>query len=260
MNFKKLLNSILFNKEKAEDPDRDILNALFANHSEWDKFPLGKTPEGEEVFWNPALSPHVLLAGREGKGEFIRNIAVHTRQHADKWNLSFITVFRQETSVNLNDALASLKKIEEDISDRFAEMKKHGVKDYRAVPEMTGEIVIVEECRWLFLNDNKVVRDTGDEKKHVQIQEALKRIVMLGFECGVHLVLGTEKTPDSIFDGSFKELFPVHIVTEKLLEEGADKKFLEMRDNIPLGKLSYFSENGAVTTYRPYVSSLKYKD
>lgn len=244
---------MLGQQEKEEDPDKDILNALFANHSQWDKFPLGKTPEEEEIFWEPIPSPNVLIAGRAGKDELIRNLIVHTRQYADKWNLSFIRIFKKGDAVNLEDVLESLKKTEEDIEKRLSEMKKHGAKDYRAVPEMTGQIIVIEECQWIFLNENNGA-DRTNEKRREQIQESLKRIAILGFECGVHVILGTEKTPNSVFDDHFKRLFPVHIVTEKLLEEGADRKFLEMRENIPHGKLSYYAEDGAVTSYRPYVS------
>lgn len=255
MSFKTLLNSVFGHKAEEEDPNKDILDAFSANHEAWDKFPLGKTQEGKEVFWNPVASPHLLIAGRAGKDELIRNLIVHTRQHADKWNMSFIRIFKKGDIANLEDVLSSVKKTEEDIAQRLSEMKKNGVKDYRAMPEMTGEIIVIEECQWIFLNENKG-SDRTNEKRREQIQESLKRIAILGFECGVHLILGTGKTPNSVFDTQFKELFPTHIVTEKLLENDADRKFLEMRDSLPSGKLSYLAEDGIVTTYRPYVSHL----
>lgn len=213
---------------------------------QWDKFPLGRFANGEEVIWDTLLSSNLLIAGTSGAGKTViqRNIILHCLRHPENWVFYGIDLLRVELTPYLKygqpitkiattvaDALTVVTKAHTELNKRYRIMEHAGISNFRDLPEpLPAWMIMIDEASYLLPNTGS---KTDEGKKEDLLREELKYqladIARLGRTAGINLALTTNRAESKTFPESFKEDFTTRIAlgrmqgTEAYLLLGSDK-------------------------------------
>lgn len=206
------------------------------NAEQWDKFPLGRFADGEEVRWDTSLSSNLLIAGGVGTGKSVlqRNIINHCLRHPENWVLYGFNPFRVETAPYLNhgptiaeitteipDAAVMITKVHAELNRRYNIMKETGATNFRDLPESIPAWMIMIDEAYPLLSSTGSKTDEGkaEDSLREEMKHQLADIARLGHDAGIHLVMSTQRRIESsIFPESFKADFQTRIAFGRMQE------------------------------------------
>jgi S-DNA-T family DNA segregation ATPase FtsK/SpoIIIE len=216
------------------------------NTEQWDKFPLGRFADGEEVIWDTSLSSNLLLSGGVGTGKSVlqRNILNHCLRHSENWVLYGFDPFRvemvpylknnpvvAEITTEISDTAAMITRVHAEMNKRYKQLKETGTKNFRDLPTtLPALMIMINETSYL-LSTTGSKSDEGkmEDSLREEMKYQLADIARLGHAAGIHLVISTERMDSGIFPTVFKEDFTTRIAlgrmqgTESQILLGSDK-------------------------------------
>lgn len=242
------------------------------NTDQWDKFPLGRFADGEEVIWDTSLSSNLLLGGGIGTGKSIlqRNIIHHCLRHPENWVLYGFDPHRVEltpylkhgptiagVATEIAEASAMVTKAHAEMKQRYRIMEQTGVNNFRDLPDfLPAWMIMIDEASSLLsltgskTNEGKVEDILKEEMKH-----QFADLAYLGKAAGIHLVMSTQRVEPSVFSPNFKEAFTTRIAFGRMQKN--DSQLLldtEMPDgwNWAFRGRGYFQEFGQGYDFQCY--------
>ncbi|OGR97571.1 MAG: hypothetical protein A2902_02760 [Elusimicrobia bacterium RIFCSPLOWO2_01_FULL_64_13] len=215
-----------------------IASAPFQKESKGLPIGLGRMTEGEVYVGDLSAMPHLLIAGATGSG---KSVCIHAlilsllfRFRPDEVKLLLVDPKRLElpiydgiphlydpaaTPENVRaitqpkDAVVSLKKLIDEMEERYRNFAKAGVRNIEGyneraarekIPSVPYLVVIIDE-----LADLMVV--VGRE-----IEELIQRLAQMARAVGIHLVLATQRPSVDVITGVIKADLPSRIAFQVL--------------------------------------------
>ncbi|GHU26936.1 hypothetical protein AGMMS50256_05450 [Betaproteobacteria bacterium] len=194
---------------------------------------LGQNVSGQGFGFDLATAPHLLIGGTTGSG---KSVSLHAlllsliRRH-DPEHLKLLLidpkhvelapyatlphVIEQRVLSDASDAIASLQRLVETMSEREAILASLGARDIddpRAAHQGWARIVVVvEELADLILQSNA-------------IEEPLVRLAQKARASGIHLVLATQRPDAQTFSGLLRSNIPSRIALS--VQKGAESRII----------------------------------
>jgi S-DNA-T family DNA segregation ATPase FtsK/SpoIIIE len=211
------------------------------NTEQWDKFPIGRFADGEEVIWDTSLSSNLLLSGGVGAGKSVlqRNILNHCLRHSENWVLYGFDPFRvemvpylknnpvvAEITTEISDTAAMITRVHAEMNKRYKQIEENGAKDFRDLSAtLPALMIMINETSYL-LSTTGSKSDEGkmEDSLREEMKYQLADIARLGHAAGIHLVISTERMDSGIFPTVFKEDFTTRIALGRM--QGAESQIL----------------------------------
>lgn len=226
---------------------------------------VGKDVQGATVAFDIRKAPHVLVAGTTGSGKSVFLNSLITQLHklpAKKAQTILIDPKEVELAQFADDKhvqsysttpegiVHTLQGVTEEMTQRYAYLKKHGVKQNSDLAEpMPYLFIVIDEYADLALSDKKVTVGTKkvskmykdgeqtmvvDEVKKAGevIAEQVQRLVQKARACGIHLVIATQRPSVKVINGDIKANLGTKVVfrvakevdSRIVLDEGGAEK------------------------------------
>lgn len=194
----------------------------FPDKHPWNEFPLGKTFGDEEVVWDVANLPHILVAGTTGSGKSVtqRTILLHAMQSPD-WRVLLIDPKRVELSqypghpnvlkvaTEIDEAYALIQQLEQEMMNRYSRMKEAGVNYFKSLPTVPPAILLMVDEVFALLEltagpsrTDPVIKEQNEMKASMTL--LVGKIARLGRAAGVHMVLATQRPDAKVLPGEVK--------------------------------------------------------
>ena len=194
----------------------------FPDKHPWNEFPLGKTFGDEEVVWDVATLPHILVAGTTGSGKSVtqRTILLHAMQSPD-WRVLLIDPKQVELSqypghpnvlklaTEIEEAYALIQQLEQEMMNRYARMKESGVNYFRSLATVPPAILLMVDEVFALLEltagasrTDPVIKEQNEMKAAMTL--LVGKIARLGRAAGVHMVLATQRPDAKVLPGEVK--------------------------------------------------------
>jgi len=195
---------------------------------------MGQSPDGEYLYADLAIQPHLLVAGATGSGKsvFTSQLICSLSLFRDTDTLEFILVDTKNLDLVLFKPLEHVKYIINNIPDtravlqellrevRFRNGQMSGVA--RNIGEwntlygglekrMKYKVVIVDELADVFDQDNTLLRPIPRKERPPSIQELLKQIAQIARAAGIHLIGATQRPSVEVLPGDIKTNFPARV-------------------------------------------------
>ncbi|NRA47116.1 MAG: hypothetical protein HRU09_19375 [Oligoflexales bacterium] len=224
--FKRTIESI----EYGNNQGRIIITfstAKFPSHVSYEKIRLQKDLPEDSFFLGSTIDqvkyqkvselPHLLIAGTTGSGKsmFFRQallVLLESSKHLQmycidlKGGLEMID-FKASPNVKvvkqIDRAVALLREIKKEMSNRFEYLEKNGLK--HIVPErdhMDRIIVAVDEASVLYMSRNKY---DEDYQASIEARQLADSIAKVSRAAGIHLLLATQKLDKTVIPTSVSE-------------------------------------------------------
>ena len=242
------------------------------NTEQWDKFPLGRFANGEEVVWDTSLSSNLLLSGGEGAGKSVlqRSIINHCLRHSENWALYGFDPFKvemvpylknnpiaAEITTEISDTAAMITRVHAEMNGRYKQLKENGAKDFRDLPgTLPALMIMINEASYL-LSTTGSKSDEGkmEDSLREEMKYQLADIARLGHAAGIHLVISTQRMDSNIFPTTFKEDFTTRIAFGRM--QAIDSQLLLDKDktdhwNGRIKGRGYFQQFGEGYDFQAY--------
>lgn len=209
-----------------EDGFKDLPEPLTLDYArpvsrEW-QVPLGQFSSHEEAIWDMDKDPELVILGHTGSGKSVvlRNILFHCFQHPDKFDIVSIDPFssiEMKPYINMSPVMAS-KKVASSFDEiftalssciiemhkRYQEMEEENVYHFSKLSATPKRIVIIidevfsfaqklEELTHSFLQEPNRYRSVA-----LEIPGMINEIARLGRAAGIHLVLSSQRSDNTI--------------------------------------------------------------
>lgn len=218
-------NTLITLKEVLNDIDYKKENKLV--------FGLGRDINGQSVYASLDQMPHLLVAGSTGSGKsvFINTIIVSIlmNAHYDEVKLLLVDPKRVELKIydglphlitpvinNPKSASVALKKVVEEMENRYQILANHNCKNIEAYNEYVNKInqkandenklaklpyivVIIDELADLMMISPK------------DVEECIMRITQMARAAGIHLIVATQRPSTDVITGIIKANIPSRI-------------------------------------------------
>lgn len=204
---------------------------------------IGQDIMGRDRRFDFRTAPHILVAGASGGGKSvwlnnfidqineIPNMEMHLfdpkrvelKQHKGKPSVL-------EYAADTIKIYSGLKKLVEEMKDRYIKMENAGTKNITEMPDWKYKIVVIDEYGQLMVSDEVYTEyepiEGSDEQKAIKINLAadierfILQIAQLGRAAGFHIVIATQSPRAEVINGKIKANFPTKVVfkTSKALE------------------------------------------
>ena len=209
---------------------------------------LGRTLEGEDFLFDPAVAPHVLVAGKSGLGKtmVLHSIICSLISGADPehvqfkfaqtdggWDLFLYRYFDEYVQKSIcktvDDAFMMLDEVVIEIERRMCLLKETSAKHFLEYNVKTGKklpflIIVIDGMAEVIMQDRR------------RFEVLISRITVVARFCGIHLVMTTNRISSDTITGSIKSNIPAIIaltVSNKIQSrilidhDGAEKLLLE---------------------------------
>lgn len=191
----------------------------FPDKHPWNEFPLGMASGGVEAVWNVSVFPHCLVAGTTGSGKSVTQgtILLHALQ-SPEWRVVLVdpkrvelTVYRDHPNVlrvatELEDSLALIEQIEQEMQSRYIRMGQAGVKHFKSLETPPPAVLLMVDETFQLLSPTGIKSEEGkaqDEMK-ARIGILLSDIARLGRASGIHMILATQRPDAKVLPGELK--------------------------------------------------------
>lgn len=211
-----------------EDVDRTDAHASYLKL----KLPYGVDENGNVIFWQPALNPHMLVVGGTGTGKtvvehgFLEQIA---RQGYRIWvidgkRIEFVG-FRGYPNVELvasrvEHQVRMIIAAHELMEERYTliEAGKATLKDFDALFLIIDEYATLKAriVRWY-----KSVKQKGDPTQPPML-ELIEDLARLARSAKIHMILGLQRPDVSFLGGEMRDNFAARISMGRLSPQGAN--------------------------------------
>jgi hypothetical protein len=194
----------------------------FPDKHPWNEFPLGKTFGDEEVVWDVATLPHILVAGTTGSGKSVtqRTILLHAMQSPD-WRVLLIDPKQVELSqypghpnvlklaTEIEEAFALIQQLEQEMMNRYARMKESGVNYFKSLATVPPAILLMVDEVFALLEitagasrTDPIIKEQNEMKAAMTL--LVGKIARLGRAAGIHMVLATQRPDAKVLPGEVK--------------------------------------------------------
>ncbi|MBQ7307564.1 MAG: DNA translocase FtsK [Clostridia bacterium] len=236
---------------------KDIIRSdEFSKSNTKDKFVVGKTLTGENLFARLKDLPHMLVAGSTGSGKsvFLNSLLISLIYQAGPEDLRIILVdpkfvefsdyegiphmLLKETISDVEKAIQALNFAVEEMNDRYKMLKGLGCKnydDYLKLPEIVNGtiekkpriLIVIDEIGDLMCSENK----KGLEKNIVLLAQKARA-------AGIHLVLATQRPTADVVTGNIKTNLPTRVAfklgsnidSRTIMDQGGAERLLGKGD------------------------------
>ena len=194
-----------------------------------DKFVVGKTLTGENLFYRLKDLPHMLVAGSTGSGKsvFLNSLLISLLYQAGPEDLRLIIVdpkyvefndyeeiphmLLKNTISDVDKAIQALDFAVEEMNERYKMLKDFGCKNYDEyldLPEIKANtmekkpriLIVIDEIGDLMCSENK----KGLERNIVILAQKARA-------AGIHLVLATQRPTADVVTGNIKTNLPTRV-------------------------------------------------
>ncbi|MCB0309259.1 MAG: hypothetical protein KDD48_07790, partial [Bdellovibrionales bacterium] len=180
-------------------------------------FRVGQGRQGW-ITWNLKNLPHMLIVGTTGGGKsmFFRQLLLGAMEISNRFQLYLIDLkkgvemseFEELPNVFVSksewEAVSTLQKIVDEMSDRFVYMKKNKIKNIDPKRDKMDRILVgIDEASVLYTHSPG--RSKGSNKLADQARELTNQVAKLGRAAGIHLVLATQKVSRFTIDTHIQE-------------------------------------------------------
>ncbi len=183
---------------------------------------LGETLQGQPVWLDLVKSPHILIAGTTGSGKstllhtIIANLLMFSKIEIHLMDPKSIEFFqydgkmpRLNVTYNLEESIAKLQTLNEEMESRYFLMKHNGWK----VNNFPYIVLIIDEFADL------IMQDTSN-----QFHKLLCKLAQKSRAAGIHIILATQRPSVDVVDGSIKANFPARIACK--VASGVDSRII----------------------------------
>lgn len=247
------------------------------NTEQWDKFPLGRFADGEEVIWDTSLSSNLFIAGSTGTGKSViqRNIIFHCLRHPENWEFYGVDLLRVEMTpylkygqpikrivTTVSDALAVVTKAHTELNKRYRNMEQEGVNNFRDLDRpklLPAWMIMMDEASFLLANTgSKTDEGKAEDALREELKYQLDDIALLGRAAGIYLVLSTQRVDLRGFTEAFKGHFGTRIATGRM-DEIASTRLLDNNNATRLNRAikgrGYFQQYGEGYDFQSYFAT-----
>ena len=194
-----------------------------------DKFVVGKTLTGENLFYRLKDLPHMLVAGSTGSGKsvFLNSLLISLLYQAGPEDLRMIIVdpkyvefndyegiphmLLKNTISDVEKAIQALDFAVEEMNERYKMLKEFGCKnydEYLELPDIKSKtiekkpriLIVIDEIGDLMCSENK----KGLEKNIIVLAQKARA-------AGIHLVLATQRPTADVVTGNIKTNLPTRV-------------------------------------------------
>jgi S-DNA-T family DNA segregation ATPase FtsK/SpoIIIE len=186
---------------------------------------MGQSTQGEHLYADLSVQPHLLIAGATGSGksiytaQLICSLALFRNPEeleftlVDTKNLDLV-LFKTLTHVryvldNIEDLRVALKELLSEVRLRNEQMSgiARSIKEWNALgigKSMKYKILVVDELADIIDADNNYILQFKRSERPPAIQGLLKQIAQISRAAGVHLVMATQRPSIKVTPGDFK--------------------------------------------------------
>ena len=204
--------------------------------------------------WKYIGSPHLLLGGESGSGKsrVLYGLIYKFLGETTKDNL-FICDGKGEELYRVSNYLLELPNVgrtSEEISDYIKDVENIMDRRHHGIDENKKPIfLVVDEFAALRISMNK--------KEFEDLNNSLKRIILMGRSSNVHLIMALQRAETSVIDGAIRDNFAIRIGMKNLSVENFKMVFGVSKDESILKRKKgqgYISIDGEMEQYEaPWV-------
>lgn len=204
--------------------------------------------------WNYISSPHLLLGGESGSGKsrVLYGLIYKCLRETTKDNI-FICDGKGEELYRVSNYLLELPNVgrtSEEIFDYIKDVENIMDRRHHGIEENQSPVfLVVDEFAALRISMNK--------KEFEDLNNSLKRIILMGRSSNVHLIMALQRAETSVIDGAIRDNFAVRIGMKNLSVENFKMVFGVSKDESILKRKKgqgYISIDGEMEQYEaPWV-------
>lgn len=204
--------------------------------------------------WNYIGSPHLLLGGESGSGKsrVLYGLIYKCLRETTKDNI-FICDGKGEELYRVSNYLLELPNVgrtREEIFDYIKDVENIMDRRHHGIEENQSPVfLVVDEFAALRISMNK--------KEFEDLNNSLKRIILMGRSSNVHLIMALQRAETSVIDGAIRDNFAVRIGMKNLSVENFKMVFGVSKDESILKRKKgqgYISIDGEMEQYEaPWV-------
>lgn len=204
--------------------------------------------------WDYISSPHLLLGGESGSGKsrVLYGLIYKFLGETTKDNL-FICDGKGEELYNVskyNLDLPNVGRTKEEIFDYIKDVENLMDRRFEGTDSKTNPIFLV-------VDEFAALRISMDKKEFTEINDSLKRIILMGRSANVHLLMALQRAETSVIDGAIRDNFAIRIGMKNLSVENFKMVFGVSKDESILERdkgQGYISIDGKMEQYEsPWV-------
>lgn len=207
----------------------------------WNRIPLGKSSEKDELIWNTSLHPNALIAGHPaaGRGLLVSSIVNHCLSYKKNWEVHGIDLTATAFSTSekarmthfieyLSDAVAHLENLTKEIEKRYALMDANPSTRFDEIRSASKHIMLFIENSSQLLTFHRYpgATDKASAELKAKALELVKGILENGSRVGVHVVISGQTHSSEVLDSGF-----THALSAKFVIG----RFSQMESTILLG-------------------------
>jgi S-DNA-T family DNA segregation ATPase FtsK/SpoIIIE len=180
-------------------------------------FMFGETDEGQPLWVDMSKNPHLLIAGATGSGKsvLLHTLIANAAKRRDT-NLYLIDTKKVEFNIyrnknmrrliinqanDYNSALDLLHYCYDEMEQRYEYMADNGISSSEQEPNLTKNLIIIDEASDLILFD----------KKNKQFENILVRLAQKARAAGTFIALATQRPSVDVITGLIKANFPARL-------------------------------------------------
>ena len=204
--------------------------------------------------WDYISSPHLLLGGESGSGKsrVLYGLIYKFLGETTKDNL-FICDGKGEELYNVGKYILDLPNVgrtKEEIFDYIKDVENLMDRRFQGTDSKTNPIFLV-------VDEFAALRISMDKKEFNEINDSLKRIILMGRSANVHLLMALQRAETSVIDGAIRDNFAIRIGMKNLSVENFMMVFGVSKDESILERekgQGYISIDGKMEQYEsPWV-------
>ena len=205
--------SLIVTREEREFPSFWSVNEKLEGLPDG-SFSFGLDQKNQPLIFNIEKCPHILIAGCTGSGKsvFLNSLISQLCLNSKHTKLILIDPKQVEFSqfenapslfnpivTSTEQAIAQLNQLCDIMDDRYAKLKKQGLRD-NSKNTFNKIVCIIDEIADLMLTSRK------------DVEAPIVRIAQKGRACGIHLVLATQRPTVNVVTGLIKANIPTRVV------------------------------------------------
>ena len=199
--------------------------------------------------WKYIGSPHLLLGGESGSGKsrVLYGLIYKCLRETTKDNI-FVCDGKGEELYRVSNYLLELPNVgrtSEEISDYIKDVENIMDRRHHGIDENKKPIfLVVDEFAALRISMNK--------KEFEDLNNSLKRIILMGRSSNVHLIMALQRAETSVIDGAIRDNFAIRIGMKNLSVENFKMVFGVSKDESILKRKKgqgYISIDGEMEQY-----------
>lgn len=201
--------------------------------------------------WNYISSPHLLLAGESGSGKsrVLYGIIYKFLGETTKDNLFICDgKGKGEDLYKLSKYTLNLPNVggtDEEIFDYIKDVENLMDRRFAGTDSKTNPIFLV-------VDEFAALRISMDKKDFVEMNNSLRRIILMGRSANVHLLMALQRAETSVIDGAIRDNFAIRIGLQNLSVENFKMVFGISKDESILERergQGYISIGGKMEQY-----------